>query len=92
LNFYDVDDDIWRECESPDITCTTVLLSRQDDYIQDDQLGFMLVTKTTFIGADRDYTHNNFTPYPEKYGRGEWTAETLADAKQMAIDFNKGVS
>lgn len=25
-------------------------------------------------------------------GRGEWTAETLDDAKQMAIDFAKGVS
>ena len=26
------------------------------------------------------------------YGRGEWTAETMEDAKQMAIDFNEGVS
>jgi len=25
-------------------------------------------------------------------GRGEWTAETMADAKQMAVDFNEGVS
>jgi len=29
---------------------------------------------------------------PSEFGRGEWTAETLEDAKQMAIDFNKGVS
>jgi len=27
-----------------------------------------------------------------KCGRGEWTAETLNDAKQMAIDFAEGVS
>lgn len=27
-----------------------------------------------------------------KCGRGEWTAETLEDAKQMAKDFNRGVS
>ncbi len=27
-----------------------------------------------------------------KCGRGEWTAETLADAKQMAVAFNEGVS
>jgi len=27
-----------------------------------------------------------------KCGRGEWTAKTMADAKQMAIDFNEGVS
>jgi hypothetical protein len=26
------------------------------------------------------------------YGKGEWTALTLEDAKQMAIDFSKGVS
>ncbi len=25
-------------------------------------------------------------------GRGEWVSKTMADAKQMAIDFNKGVS
>lgn len=31
--------------------------------------------------------------YPlEEWGRGEWTAETLEDAKQMAIDFAEGVS
>lgn len=32
-----------------------------------------------------------FSPYPE-FGRGEWTAQTLDDAKQMAIDFAEGVS
>jgi len=25
-------------------------------------------------------------------GRGEWTAKTMEDAKQMAVDFNEGVS
>lgn len=33
-----------------------------------------------------------FCPWPTNWGRGEWTAETLEDAKQMAIDFNDGVS
>ncbi len=28
----------------------------------------------------------------EPLGRGEWTAKTMQDAKQMAIDFNRGVS
>lgn len=32
-----------------------------------------------------------FTSYPDEYGRGEWIAETLEDAKQMAIDFAHGV-
>lgn len=30
--------------------------------------------------------------YPKNWGRGEWTAKTLEDAKQMAIDFAEGVS
>ncbi len=29
---------------------------------------------------------------PEKWGNGEWSAETLDDAKQMAIDFANGVA
>lgn len=33
-----------------------------------------------------------FQQYPDTYGRGEWTAETLEDAKQMAMDFAEGVS
>lgn len=37
-----------------------------------------------------DLGENGFTIV--KCGHGEWTAETLEDAKQMAIDFNEGVS
>jgi len=33
-----------------------------------------------------------FTAYPSDYGKGEWEAKTLEDAKQMAIDFASGVS
>lgn len=33
-----------------------------------------------------------FRPYPEKFGRGEWVAETLEDARQMAVDFAESVS
>lgn len=33
-----------------------------------------------------------FHLYPEKYGKGEWVAKTLEDAKQMAIDFAESVS
>lgn len=29
---------------------------------------------------------------PNNFGKGEWTAKTMEDAKQMAIDFNEGVS
>lgn len=30
--------------------------------------------------------------YPTTYGKGEWVAKTTADARQMAIDFARGVS
>jgi len=33
-----------------------------------------------------------FIPYPETWGRGEWTAETLEDAHEMALAFSDGVS
>ena len=33
-----------------------------------------------------------FHPYPEKWGRGTWVAETPEDCKQMAIDYAGGVS
>lgn len=33
-----------------------------------------------------------FTPYPEEFGRGEWAAETLEDAKRAAIAFAASVS
>lgn len=44
-------------------------------------VGIMITNKRT----------SHFEPYPE-WGKGEWRAETLADAKQMAIDFAKSVS
>lgn len=40
----------------------------------------------------RGTEHEEFEPYPKEFGRGEWIAKTLEDAKIMAIDFAKGVS
>lgn len=36
--------------------------------------------------------HDGFSPYPNPFGRGDWEAATLEDAKQMAKDFAEGVS
>lgn len=33
-----------------------------------------------------------FKPYPKTWGKGEWTAKTLEEAREMAIDFAKEVS
>jgi len=35
---------------------------------------------------------SHFTEYPDKWGRGEWTAKNMKEAKRMAIDFAEGVS
>lgn len=40
----------------------------------------------------RGKTMSHFTSFPQTYGRGEWTAQTLEDAKQMAVDFAVSVS
>jgi len=39
----------------------------------------------TTSGTDWQYDHKNF-------GKGEWTAKTMEDAKKMAQDFSEGVS
>ena len=36
--------------------------------------------------------HTGFDPYPNPFGRGEWVADSMEDAKQMAKDFASGVS
>lgn len=40
----------------------------------------------------RGTLYEHFSEYPKKWGKGEWEAKTLEDAKQMAIDFAKSVS
>lgn len=40
----------------------------------------------------RGTKYEHFVKFPEKWGKGEWEAKTLEDAKQMAIDFAKSVS
>lgn len=40
----------------------------------------------------RGTLYEHFSKYPEKWGKGEWTAKTIEDAKQMAIDFARSVS
>jgi hypothetical protein len=42
--------------------------------------------------SNRGKIGSMFTPYPSEWGKGEWTATTLEEAKEMAIDFSNGVS
>lgn len=54
-------------------------------------LGLLIELETSFNTDRAPYTMRHFHEYPEVWGRGEWTARTMADAKQMAIDFAEGV-
>jgi hypothetical protein len=40
----------------------------------------------------RGNVSGSFQPYPDTWGRGEWTATTIDEAKTMAMDFAEGVS
>ncbi|MDD3875470.1 MAG: hypothetical protein PHT69_02555 [Bacteroidales bacterium] len=40
----------------------------------------------------RGTVSQHFIPFPEEFGKGEWTATTLEEAKHMAIDFAESVS
>lgn len=40
----------------------------------------------------RGTKYEHFLKYPTKWGKGEWVAKTIEDAKQMAIDFARSVS
>lgn len=56
------------------------------------QLGILVKRTTTYSDGRVPVESDQFSPYPEVWGRGEWTAATLEDAKEMAIAFAKGVS
>lgn len=43
-------------------------------------------------GEYKGTRHRNFYPELEKWGNGEWTAKTMEDAKQMAINFADDVA
>lgn len=43
-------------------------------------------------GGDDGATLSSVYPWPERWGRGEWTAETLEDARQMAMAFAAEIS
>lgn len=82
-----------KECEIPERKCTTVLDYLTHDVTKDGTLGFDYSMSTVFNFEGRGpFKSSGFQPYPNTWGRGEWRALTIEDAKQMAIDFADGVS
>jgi len=57
-----------------------------------EEVGLTMITKTEFSDGRDAITHESFHAYPKVWGKGCWTAATLEDAKQMAMDFAEGVS
>jgi hypothetical protein len=55
-------------------------------------LGVSIMTRKTRKSDGQLIESTHWREYPDAWGRGEWEAETLDEAKQMAIDFAKGVS
>ncbi len=54
--------------------------------------GIAISYKVKPENGDPPIPEKGFEKYPSKWGRGEWTAKNLTDARQMAIDFADGVS
>lgn len=92
--WYDIG--VERECETPDKKCNSELISHRFDVLdfrkERDGLGIYMNVKTVFYYDRRDYTSEHWNPYPDVWGRGEWTAKSLEDAKEMACDFAESVS
>ncbi len=54
--------------------------------------GCYLECSTTRKNDNSIFISKYWQPFPDVWGRGEWEAKTLEDAKQMAISFAEGVS
>lgn len=49
-------------------------------------------SKPSFHRPERPSRNDMFYPFPDEWGKGEWVAKSLDDAKEMAIDFAECVA
>jgi hypothetical protein len=85
----------WVDDESENVTADIITeqkLDVEDPHGDRDGVGILLKTERTRKKDNKLLTSTHWSPYPKKWGKGEWEAKTLDDAKQMAIDFSDGVS
>jgi len=68
------------------------IAATNDKGIEGVQITYEYVTEKVPNESLHGQIGEQFMYPPKKWGRGEWKAETLEDAKQMAIDFAHGVS
>jgi len=88
IRFWVDDEDEWT---------TKSIILRQELDITDpnkDREGLGAYVKYSRIRKSDNKTliSDNWSPYPDQWGRGEWEAKSLEDAKEMAVDFARGVS
>lgn len=83
----------WSESYKEDITAE--IENRTDEETGKEERGVMVSWKYSNDVPNekiRGEITGAFTRFPEVFGRGEWKAKTLEDAKRMAKDFAEDVS
>lgn len=76
----------------------TKLVSTEHDVVGiDDAIGMRITWEFTATNQDtgevlRSHQSNHFHFYPNTWGRGEWTAQTLEDAREMAVAAARALS
>lgn len=88
-NFIEDARNFWVDGNSYDVV---VERDVEDPYKDQDGLGVCIHTNIKQDKTGKILSGEHWEPYPTKWGKGEWVAKTLDDAKQIAIDFSKGVS
>ena len=79
--------DFWLNDDYENVRCTGLLLKGDEQFFK-----IVWEYKNSTPNKALHGTSGGSDHFITPLGRGEWTAETMADAKQMAKDFNEGVS
>lgn len=74
------------------IVFTSLIENVQHDVERDGEIGFTYDYSCKGDNGEDIGRPNSFEAYPKPFGRGEWTAVTMEDAKTMAIHFAQSVS
>jgi len=85
----------WVDDEDEFVTKTKILQKKVDAKDPNKNrggLGILLKTERTRKKDGKILTSTYWDPYPSTWGKGEWKAKTLEDAKEMAINFARSVS
>jgi len=92
LRFWDFDRDgnCIRKFTDDDNVIDQKLIQLDVNHKENNELGIYIEYEVYVRDDRKKLKFNHFAPYPKKWGHGEWTAKTIEDAKQMAIDFAEG--